>query len=137
MPEHSTSSALEAFVLLANGARGAAAVTLVQQVLEASGVYVFSELLDHPNIGALEKSEVGDGYFQLLNIFAYGTFGDYLGQASNLPPLTDPMKKKLRLLTIASMATKAKLLKYSDLQKELVIHFPLSALLYFRQTDLS
>lgn len=120
MPEQSTSSALEAFILLANGAKGAAAVNLVQQVLEASGVYVFGELLDHPNIGALEKTDIGDGYFRLLTIFAYGTFGDYLRQSSTLPPLTDVMKKKLRLLTIASMATKTKLLRYSDLQTELV-----------------
>lgn len=37
-------------MLLAKGAKGAAAVQLVKQVLEAPGVYVFSELLDSPNI---------------------------------------------------------------------------------------
>ena len=41
---------LEQFVLLAKSARGAAAVELVKQVLEAPGVYVFGELLDAPNI---------------------------------------------------------------------------------------
>jgi COP9 signalosome complex subunit 7 len=90
------------------------------QALEASGVYVFGELLDHPNIRDLEKSESGLGYFRLLKIFAYGTFADYLAESSQLPALTEAMKKKLRLLTVATMATKAKLLRYSDLQKELV-----------------
>ncbi len=46
----STSSQNEAFVLLANGTKGAAAVGLVQQALQAPGVFVFGELLDHPNI---------------------------------------------------------------------------------------
>ena len=44
MPEAESTSPLEAYVLLANGAKGAAAVGLVQQVLEASTVYVFGEL---------------------------------------------------------------------------------------------
>jgi hypothetical protein len=33
MPEPSSSAALEAFILLANGAKGAAAVNLIQQVI--------------------------------------------------------------------------------------------------------
>ena len=56
MPEPAAASPLEAYVLLANGAKGAAAVGLIQQVLEAPGVYVFGELLDHPNIKDLESN---------------------------------------------------------------------------------
>lgn len=41
---------LEQFVVLAKTARGAAAVELVKQVLEAPGVHVFGELLDTENI---------------------------------------------------------------------------------------
>ena len=41
---------VEQFVLLAKAAKGAAAVELVKQALEAPGVYVFGELLDAPNI---------------------------------------------------------------------------------------
>ena len=44
---------LEQFVLLAKNAKGAAAVELVKQVLEAPGVYVFGELLDMENIQAV------------------------------------------------------------------------------------
>ena len=51
MSEKSASSSpLEQFVLLAKSAKGAAAVSLIKQVLEAPGVYVFGELLDMPNI---------------------------------------------------------------------------------------
>ena len=41
---------LEQFVLLAKNAKGAAAVELIKQALEAPGVYVFGELLDMSNI---------------------------------------------------------------------------------------
>lgn len=41
---------LEQFVLLAKGTKGAACQDLIKTVLEAPGVYVFSELLEHANI---------------------------------------------------------------------------------------
>lgn len=46
----SSNSPLEQFVLLAKGAKGAAAVELIRQVIAAPGVFVFGELLDMPNI---------------------------------------------------------------------------------------
>jgi COP9 signalosome complex subunit 7 len=46
---------LEQFVLLAKSAKGAAAVELVKQVLEAAGVHVFGELLDMPNVVEVSK----------------------------------------------------------------------------------
>ena len=39
---------LEPFLVLAKNTRGAALRELIKQVLEASGVYVFGELLDLP-----------------------------------------------------------------------------------------
>ena len=123
MPDPSSSQSLEAFVLLANGAKGAAAIQLIQQVLEASGVYVFGELLDCPNIKDLENSETPNAksYFDLLNIFAYGTYEEYISNQAALPTLTEPMKKKLRLLTVATIATKEKTIKYELMQKVLGI----------------
>ena len=115
MHESTTSSPLETYVLLANGAKGAAAVNLVQQVLEAPGVYVFGELLDHANILDLESNSStpnAKGYYDLLTLFAYGNYNDYLSSEDKLPPLSEAMRKKLRLLTIASMATKEKTIKY-------------------------
>ena len=124
MPEPAATSPLEAYVLLANGAKGAAAVGLIQQVLEAPGVYVFGELLDHPNIKDLESNSStanAKGYFDLLNLFAYGTYEEYLSIQPQLPPITEPMRKKLRLLTIASTATKEKTIQYDYLLKALGI----------------
>ena len=100
MPEHtSPAAALEPFVLLANGAKGAAAISLINQALEAPGVYVFGELLDHANVVDLEKSHSdGPSHLRLLQIFAYGTYSDYINdqQTPSLPKLTDSMVKKVR-----------------------------------------
>ena len=107
-----TSSSHEQFCLLAKNTKGIAAVQLVKQVLEAPNVYVFGEILDEPNIQAMDQSEgeEGAGYLALLQIFAYSTYGNYLETrgAAKLPPLTEAMTKKLRLLTIATLATKTK-----------------------------
>jgi len=123
MPERaSPAAALEPFVLLANGAKGAAAIGLIKQVLEAPGVYVFGELLDHPKIIELETSHAdGACHLRLLRIFAYGTYSDYLTDKETpaLPSLSANTVKKLRLLTLVSLATKSKLIKYSGLQHEL------------------
>lgn len=40
----------EQFLLLAKSARGAALASLIHQVLEAPGIYVFGELLEMPNV---------------------------------------------------------------------------------------
>lgn len=48
---------LEQFILLAKGTKGAACTDLIKTVLEAPGVYVFSELLAQPNIIEVKKIE--------------------------------------------------------------------------------
>ena len=102
MPEHTSSAAaLEPFVLLANGAKGAAAISLINQVLEAPGVYVFGELLDHANIADLENSHAdGPSHLRLLQIFAYGTYSDYINDqhTPSLPKLTENMLKKVSIV---------------------------------------
>lgn len=68
---------LEQFVILAKSTKGAACSELIKQVLEAPGVYVFGELLDMPNITELAKGPEKN-YFNTLELFAYGTYKDYL-----------------------------------------------------------
>lgn len=72
-------TALQPFLLLAKSAKGRAAADLVLQATQAPDAYVFSELLTHPNIAALNESDDGKPYYRLLEIFAYGTWGDYQG----------------------------------------------------------
>ena len=115
------SAPLEQFTLLARSARGAAAAELVRRALEAPGLHVFGELLDAPNIQDLETAGHGP-LLTLLRIFAFGTYRA-LAQAAEgaLPPVTEGMRRKLRLLTLVTMAETTRLLPYSSLQQELEI----------------
>nr|CAD7411772.1 unnamed protein product [Timema cristinae] len=111
---------LEQFVLLAKSAKGAAAVELIKQVLEAPGVHVFGELLDMPNMLELENGPHSN-YLQVLHLFAYGTYRQYLDNRTQLPELSPAQKKKLQHLTIVTLATKTKCIPYTVLLNELDI----------------
>ncbi|XP_072949005.1 COP9 signalosome complex subunit 7b [Epargyreus clarus] len=111
---------LEQFVLLAKGAKGFACAELIKQVLEAPGVHVFGELLEVPNIKELETGAYAT-HFRTLNLFAYGTYKDYLENKSEFLELTPVQCKKLQHLTIATLATQEKCIPYSVLLKELDI----------------
>ncbi|XP_060618605.1 COP9 signalosome complex subunit 7a [Anolis sagrei] len=108
----------EQFLLLAKSARGAALASLIHQVLEAPGIYVFGELLDMPNVRELADSEFSP-VFRLLTVFAYGTYSDYLAESGNLPPLTEAQKNKLRHLSVVTLASKLKCIPYAVLLEQL------------------
>ncbi|KAB1278809.1 COP9 signalosome complex subunit 7b [Camelus dromedarius] len=74
-----SSNLLEQFILLAKGTSGSALTALISQVLEAPGVYVFGELLELANVQELAEG-TNAAYLQLLNLFAYGTYPDYIGE---------------------------------------------------------
>lgn len=113
-------NALEQFVLLAKTTKGAACAELVKQVLEAPGVYVFGELLDMPNITELAKGEE-QNFYSTLELFAFGTYKDYLASKNKFLELTPAQKKKLQHLTIVTLATKSKCIPYDTLLVELDI----------------
>ncbi|CAH0715761.1 unnamed protein product, partial [Brenthis ino] len=116
----STNHPLEQFTLLAKGAKGSACAELIKQVLEAPGVHVFGELLEMPNIKELETGPYAT-HLKTLNLFAYGTYKDYLENKSEYLELTPAQCKKLQHLTIATLATQEKCIPYSVLLKELDI----------------
>ncbi|XP_012228241.1 COP9 signalosome complex subunit 7 isoform X2 [Linepithema humile] len=118
--EKSANNPLEQFVLLAKTAKGAAAIELIRQVVETPGVHVFGELLDMPNIKELENGPYVQ-YWNTLNLFAYGTYRDYLENKEKVLELTPTQKKKLQHLTIVTLATKNKCIPYSVLLEELDI----------------
>lgn len=60
-------------------------------------------------------------HFKTLNLFAYGTYKDYLENKSDYLELTPVQCKKLQHLTIATLATHEKCIPYSVLLKELDI----------------
>lgn len=60
-------------------------------------------------------------HLNTLNLFAYGTYKDYLENKTDYLELTPAQCKKLQHLTIATLATQEKCIPYSVLLKELDI----------------
>lgn len=60
-------------------------------------------------------------HFKSLNLFAYGTYKDYLENKADYLELTPAQCKKLQHLTIATLATQEKCIPYSVLLDELDI----------------
>lgn len=97
---------------------GSATATLVQQALRARKVFVFGELLDLPQVQSLRNSPETAPTLAALEIFAYGTFADYVSRAGSLPELNEAAAFKLRQLTVMSLASKTKNLSYDSIMKE-------------------
>mmetsp|Transcript_24251 Transcript_24251/g.34215 ORF Transcript_24251/g.34215 Transcript_24251/m.34215 type:complete len:264 (-) Transcript_24251:185-976(-) len=112
--------ALEAFVLLAKQGKGESLVAVIQQVLKHPSIFVFGELLECPNIQALQGTP-HQPYLDLLKLFAYGTYEDYLNNkaASALPELNPAGVKKLQQLSIVSLAAVHETIPYAHLSAEL------------------
>jgi COP9 signalosome complex subunit 7 len=120
-------NALEPFILLSKSASSPRrAAELVSQAISAPSTYVFAELLQTPNIQALRDSPEYSPHLRLLEIFAWGTIADYqsrpalrLSRRSRLantrgsdsptplPPLTQPQREKLQLLSLLSAISTA------------------------------
>lgn len=110
-------SNVEQFRILAKSVKGLAAVQLIKQCLEHQQVFVFGEFVEQ--LKSLQESDDHAAWYRLLEIFAFGTLSDYQSNADGLPALTPLMMKKLRHLTLISLAMKHKRLTYELLFKEL------------------
>ncbi|KAI9145525.1 hypothetical protein BKA69DRAFT_1121356 [Paraphysoderma sedebokerense] len=115
----STSHKLQQYLLLSKSAKGAAAVALINEVLGATGIYVFAELIEMPNIKELESHPEHSVYFKLLQLFAYGTYQDYKGQQSSLPTLTENQLRKLQFLSIVTLSETSRTIPYNTLLSSL------------------
>ncbi|KAL9715642.1 hypothetical protein Ac2012v2_000085 [Leucoagaricus gongylophorus] len=108
---------LEPYLLIAKSVKGAAAAKLVQDATAATGVFVFSELLELPNIQELGKNGQFDRYLSLLQLFSYKTYQDYVQNKDYLPSLTPAQITKLKHLSLVTLASDRRILPYSELLK--------------------
>lgn len=106
---------VEPFLLMSKSAKGAAAAKLVLDATSSPGVFVFGELLDVPSIQELSRSEQHSGHYRLLQLFAYGTYGDYLREKETFPSLNAAQIVKLKHLTLVSLAMERRVLPYEAL----------------------
>jgi COP9 signalosome complex subunit 7 len=60
-------------------------------------------------------------YYNTMNLFAFGTYRQFTENKDKLIPLTPIMDKKLKHLTILTLATQKKTLPYDELMVELDI----------------
>lgn len=131
-------NALEPYILLSKSANSPrAAADLITQATSAPSTFVFAELLQTPNIQALQTASNDYApYLTLLEIYAWGTWSDYTGQSKttlaqcspanppdpetpNLPKLSSVQEQKLRQLTLLSLSTSPSTLTYAHLLTEL------------------
>ncbi|KAJ3219690.1 COP9 signalosome complex subunit 7a [Dinochytrium kinnereticum] len=115
------SNSLQTFLLLAKSAKGTACTQLIQDALNANGVFVFAELLEVPNVKELQQSPQFKQYYDLLSLFAYGTYEDYKANSHTLPQLTPNQLKKLKQLSIVTFSSTERILSYDKLLKYLDI----------------
>ncbi|KAL2018397.1 hypothetical protein VTK56DRAFT_875 [Thermocarpiscus australiensis] len=99
-------NALEPFLALSKSATSPrAAADLIVRATSAPNTYIFTELLQTPQIQALASSEEFAPYLTLLQIFSYGTYSSY-ASAAGLPALNDAQRLKLRQLSLLTLARK-------------------------------
>ncbi|GAA6029008.1 hypothetical protein JCM8097_001549 [Rhodosporidiobolus ruineniae] len=114
-PSFALPAKLEPFVLLAKSARGGGAAALISQAVAAPGVYVFSELLEQQSVKDLASNEQHQQQYRLLELFAYGTWGDFAANRDSYPGLTPDQETKLKQLSVLTLATQGRNIPYSTL----------------------
>lgn len=67
------------------------------------------------------KTGPHEKYYNSLQLFAYGTYREYVANQEKVLELTPAMKKKLQHLTIVTLAIKSKCIPYARLLDELHI----------------
>lgn len=106
-----------------SAARGASAKTATEICVQATAdpvLHEFGELLASPSIAALSGT-AEHKYHDLLRLFAHGTVDDYRASPSSFPPFSDGHWKKLRVLTVVSLANGNNIIEYALLQQKLAV----------------
>eukprot|EP00897_Mesotaenium_endlicherianum_P000920 jgi/Mesen1/10829/ME000093S10347 len=111
---------LEQFCLLAKSTRGRGLAELISQATSEPNLFAFGELLDVPQIQELKTTEHA-GWYELLQLYAYGTWADYKAKSPTLPSLQPPQVLKLKQLTVMTLSETTKVLSYELLMQQLDI----------------
>jgi COP9 signalosome complex subunit 7 len=121
--QYGSMASLEAALQLAKSQSGLGLTAVVQRVLRAKDTFVFSELLDLPQVQALERDPAHKPTFDLLTLFVGGSYADLKARRAELPGvdalLDGPLLEKLKLLSLVGLASSRKVIPYDDLQAAL------------------
>ncbi|KAJ4164289.1 hypothetical protein LMH87_005966 [Akanthomyces muscarius] len=115
-------NALEPFIALSKSATSPrAAADLIERATSAPNTYIFTELLQSPQIQTVAASHPElQPHLTLLRIFSYGDYETY-ESTPDLPPLSDAQRLKLRQLSLLSLAASGRRenLTYGQLRQRL------------------
>ena len=109
---------------------------IILEILENSSLNTFSEFLHMKEIDEVKykilclnfkwqgksfqmKAGEFEKYYNTMNLFAFGTYRQFLENKDKIIALSPVMDKKLKHLTILTLATQKKTLPYDDLMVEL------------------
>ena len=109
------------YVTLAQSAQGAAAIMNIERCLKDKAVFFVGELLQQPHVLALRDTPAHAKHFHLLELFAHGTFVTWKNNRAKFPPIDPQVTRKLKMLTVVSMAADSKFLDYAHLMRTLDI----------------
>ncbi|EFQ27825.1 PCI domain-containing protein [Colletotrichum graminicola] len=113
-------NALEPFLALSKSATSPrAAADLITRATSNPNTFLFTELLEAPQIQALSQSPEFLPHLRLLEIFSYGTYTTYLSSGQQLPQLNDAQTLKLRQLSLLTLSSNRSNLSYAALQSAL------------------
>ncbi|KAJ4460136.1 putative COP9 signalosome complex subunit 7b [Paratrimastix pyriformis] len=115
------SRSLPPFVEAASKLQGRPVVDIILKTINHPNIFVFGEMLDLPQVQELGANAETKPYLNLLELFAYGTYGEFMTNRANYPSLTPPQIAKLQMLTLVDLANKQKTILYSALTRELGI----------------
>eukprot|EP00171_Calliarthron_tuberculosum_P009540 IDg9540t1 len=109
--------ALEKYLSLANSATSPEeAATLCLSATGDPALHVFAELLSAPNVASLVGTPYESSY-ELLRLFAFQTYAHYAENKSSYPPLSAAHERKLRRLSVITLAGRASTLSYDSLRR--------------------
>ncbi|XP_020577378.1 COP9 signalosome complex subunit 7 isoform X2 [Phalaenopsis equestris] len=116
--EQQQAEVIEHFVRQAEDLEGASLATLLIEATSHPSLFAFSEILSVPNLSSLDGTQYSSS-LDLLRLFAYGTWTDYKNNANHLPALLTDQVRKLKQLSVLTLAEKNKVLPYDQLMQEL------------------
>lgn len=116
--EQKQAEVIEYFVKQASNRKGASLSEIITEATSHSSLFGFSEILSVPNVAELQGTE-HSVYLDLLRLFAHGTWSDYKSNAGHLPPLGPEQVRKLKQLSVLTLAEIDKVLPYDKLMQEL------------------
>ncbi|CAN6460220.1 unnamed protein product [Victoria cruziana] len=116
--EEKQADLIDCFVKQAQSLTGASLAGVVVDATSHPSLFAFSEILSVPNVAELQGTEHSK-YLDLLQLFAHGTWKDYKSNAGSLPLLSPDQVRKLKQLSVLTLAESSKVLPYDQLMHEL------------------